>query len=149
GFGLGLTSPANVGTAQRIAQLPLYSGIGYRALLLAIFLFVGIVFVWRHASRVRFNPDISSKYGTANAMTESTAVSLTIPIASRRQIAASIVLLVAFAFLIYSLLAFGWFFRELAGLYLIIGAVVVLVAGRRPIEIAEPFYGVCQKILLG
>ncbi len=149
GFGLGLTSPANVGTAQRIAQLPLYSGIGYRALLLAIFLFVGIVFVWRHASRVRFNPDISSKYGTANAMTESTAVSLTIPKASRRQIAASIVLLVAFAFLIYSLLAFGWFFRELAGLYLIIGAVVGLVAGLRPSEIAESFNEGFQKILLG
>src|SRR5699024_10248531 len=119
------------------------------ALLLAIFLFVGIVFVWRHASRVRFNPDISSKYGTANAMTESTAVSLTIPKASRRQIAASIVLLVAFAFLIYSLLAFGWFFRELAGLYLILGAVVGLVAGLRPSEIAESFNEGFQKILLG
>src|SRR5699024_8996431 len=137
GFGLGLTSPANVGTAQRIAQLPLYSGIGYRALLLAIFLFVGIVFVWRHASRVRFNPDISSKCGTANAMTEPTAVSLTIPKASRRQIAASIVLLIAFAFLIYSLLAFGWFFRELAGLYLLIGAVVGVVGRLVPSELSE------------
>ena len=149
GFGLGLTAPANVGTAQRIAQLPLYSGIGYRALLLAIFLLIGIAFVWRHAARVRFNPEISTRYGTANAMTEPVPLTLTIPKPTGRQIAASIVLLFAFAFLIYALLVFGWFFRELAGLYLIIGAVVGLVAGLRPSEIAESFNSGFQKILLG
>lgn len=149
GFGLGLTAPANVGTAQRIAQLPLYSGMGYRAVLLAIFLFIGIVFVWRHAARVRYNPDLSNRYGSANRMSDTQTVTVETPKATGRQIAASIVLLAGFAFLIFALLQFGWFFRELAGLYLIIGAVVGLVAGLRPSEIAESFNSGFQKILLG
>lgn len=149
GFGLGLTAPANVGTAQRIAQLPLYSGLGYRAVLLAIFLLIGIIFVWRHASRVKFNPDLSSRYGSGNEITEIQNVTMTVPKATRRQIAASFVLLAGFAFLIFALLQFGWFFRELAGLYLIIGAVVGLMAGLRPSEIAESFNAGFQKILLG
>ena len=59
GFTVGLTSPANVGVAQTVSQLPLYSGMGYRAIILTIMLTIGIVFVCRYAKKVQANPELS------------------------------------------------------------------------------------------
>lgn len=147
GFTVGLTAPANLGTAQKIAQLPLYSGIGYRIVILTIMLAIGILFVWRYAKKVRTYPELSMTYGETeiNHFDETD----THEKATKRQIAASIILLISFGILIYGLLVYEWYFKELAGLYALIGIVVGLVAGLRPSQIAETFHEGFKKILLG
>src|SRR5699024_9811835 len=56
GFAIALTVPANLGTAQMIAELPFYSGIGYRIIILILMLSIGILYVWRYAKKIRNNP---------------------------------------------------------------------------------------------
>src|SRR5699024_6487661 len=63
GFSIALAVPANLGTAQEIAELPFYSGIGYRAVILAVMLTVGIIFVWLYGKKVQKNPEQSLLYG--------------------------------------------------------------------------------------
>ncbi|MBB6448757.1 putative ion transporter superfamily protein YfcC [Geomicrobium halophilum] len=63
GFTVALTAPATVGVAQSIAELPLYSGLSLRLMLIFIILSVGIWYVWRYARKVMRDPTSSYVYG--------------------------------------------------------------------------------------
>lgn len=148
GFTVGLTTPANLGVAQEIAGLPFYSGIGYRIVILAIILSIGIYYVWRYAKKIHDDPTKSITYeedkGNQKPLKEMTTIK-----ATTRQLIASIALGISIIILIYGLLKHGWYFQELAGLYIIIGVGVGLISGLKPSEISESFIDGFKQILLG
>ena len=45
GFTAGVLNPFNVGVAQSIAEIPMFSGMGYRLLILAILLAIDTVYI--------------------------------------------------------------------------------------------------------
>lgn len=147
GFTVGLTSPANLGVAQEIAELPFYSGIGYRIIILALILLIGIMYVWRYSKRIQKDPTLSIVYD--EELSEAEMEETSDEKASGRQIVASLALLAAIFILIYGLLQYGWYFQELAGLYILIGVGVGLIAGLGPSEISESFLEGFKRILLG
>ncbi len=59
GFSAALTNPFTIGVAQRIADLPAFSGIGFRAIVFVLVYIVLIVFLLRHAKKVEKNPQAS------------------------------------------------------------------------------------------
>lgn len=62
GFISGITNPFNVGVAQSIAELPMYSGMGLRIALLAVFYVVTVLYIYFHAMKVKRNPELG-EYG--------------------------------------------------------------------------------------
>ena len=56
GFSGAMLNPFTIGIAQGIAGIPLFSGLGYRALCWVILTVIGIVFVLWYANKVRKNP---------------------------------------------------------------------------------------------
>src|SRR5699024_4553902 len=148
GFTVALTAPANLGVSQSISQLPLYSGMGYRIIILSIVLLVGMLYVIRYAKKVRSNPELSITYADGsednNVMEDTNGKK-----ATTRQKLASFVILIAFGVLLWGLLEHGWYFRELSGLYITTGIVVGLVAGLGVSQIAESFVQGFKNILLG
>ncbi|MDQ7864511.1 hypothetical protein RCO48_35615 [Peribacillus frigoritolerans] len=60
GFISGITNPFNVGVAQSIAELPMYSGMGLRIALLAVFYVVTVLYIYFHAMKVKRNPELGS-----------------------------------------------------------------------------------------
>lgn len=151
GFAIALTVPANLGTAQQIAELPFYSGIGYRVIILFFILAVGIVFVWRYAKKVQNNPELSivSDESQSTQKPGQNINEVSTAKATKRQLLTAFTLLILFGIVIYGLLEYGWYFTELAGIYALIGIIAGLVAGLRPSQIAESFNEGFQKILLG
>lgn len=147
GFSVALAIPANLGVAQEIAELPLYSGIGFRIVLLVIVMLVGMAYVWRYAKKVHNNPELSIVFDE-NEM-ESQVEEMAPAKATKRQIWTAFTLLAAFGVLLFGLLNYGWYFRELTGLYALIGITAGLVAGLKPSEIADAFNEGFKKILLG
>ncbi|TWT01520.1 YfcC family protein [Planomicrobium sp. CPCC 101079] len=147
GFSLALTVPANLGVAQDIAELPLYSGMWYRIILLAVVLSVGMAYVWRYAKKVKENPALSIVFDEEDDHAE--MGDLPVVKATKRQLWTALTLLVAFGILLFGLLNYGWYFRELTGLYALIGIVAGLVAGLKSSEIADAFNEGFKKILLG
>lgn len=147
GFTVGLTTPANLGVAQEIAELPFYSGIGYRAVILAIILSIGIYYVWRYAKKIQADPTKSLVFDEKDVVTEH--IEEEQPKATNRQLIAAIALGISIVILIYGLLQYGWYFQELAGLYVLIGVIIGLIAGLRPTEISESFLDGFKQILLG
>ncbi len=57
GFAAGLTNPFTIGVAQRVAQVPLFSGLWYRALVFAAVYTVLSSFLIRHARRSEGSAD--------------------------------------------------------------------------------------------
>lgn len=149
GFTLGITSPANVGVAQQVSQLPLYSGMNYRIIMLITILTIGIFYVMRYAKKVRDNPELSVTYDEYERIQNNVVEDNGEQKATKRQIAASFILLIAFGVLIYGLLVHGWYFRELAGLYILIGVAVGIVGGLNGTQIAESFVEGFKNIILG
>lgn len=150
GFAIALTAPANLGTAQAIAELPLYSGMGYRAVLLTVMLIVGILFVLRYANKVKNNPEKSLQTNDVPASDFITDEddNLEEVISPRTKIATAIFIL-SFGGMFYGVLAHGWYFTELAGFYLFAGIISGLVAGMGPSRIADSVNDGIKNILLG
>ncbi|MEZ0481023.1 YfcC family protein [Planococcus sp. SSTMD024] len=147
GFSVALAIPANLGVAQEIAELPLYSGIGFRIALLAIVMLAGMAYVWRYAKKVQNNPELSIVFDENEVEPE--AEDMAPQKATKRQVWTAFTLLAAFGVLLFGLLNYGWYFRELTGLYALIGITAGLVAGLKPSEIADAFNEGFKKILLG
>jgi len=149
GFAVALTAPANLGTAQAIAELPLYSGMGYRMIILTVMLIVGILFVLRYAHKVKKSPERTlqtnnvpdSEFITDDGTEQSKA--------DLRTKIATAVFVLSFGGMFYGVLAYGWYFTELAGFYLFAGIISGLVAGMGPSRIAESINDGIRKILLG
>lgn len=144
GFGVALTAPANLGVAQRVAEVPLYSGMGLRAVILTIILLTGIVYVWRYAKKVQANPVLAK-----NEQLQLTAKQTQVPKASKRQLVASVVLLSLLGVMIYGMIVYKWYFLQLSGLYILIAVTVGLIAGLSSSQISEGFTEGFQNILVG
>ncbi|MFV0503287.1 MAG: YfcC family protein [Lachnospirales bacterium] len=59
GFTAGPTNPWTVGVGQEIGELPLYSGILYRIIILAIFMSIGALYICSYGNKVKANKNNS------------------------------------------------------------------------------------------
>ena len=111
GFTAGILNPFNVGVAQDIAEIPMFSGMGYRLFILVVLLVINTVYITWYAKRVKADPTKSIIYGEPDdnefvfddkdeAMTLTHGLTLG-------------VIVVGFAALIYGLSKLDWYFEEM------------------------------------
>ncbi|MFF2857856.1 C4-dicarboxylate ABC transporter permease, partial [Peribacillus sp. NPDC058002] len=106
GFISGITNPFNVGVAQSIAELPMYSGMGLRIALLAVFYVVTVLYIYFHAMKVKRDPE-QGEYGKFRRE-EHAHLDKNFRM-SKRHSAALIILLVNFILLVYGVIKLGWY----------------------------------------
>lgn len=148
GFTVALTAPANLGTAQTIAELPLYSGIGYRMIILSVMTIIGILFIMNYIRKVRKDPTktlITDDVDDSQFIKEDTDR----PEPSTRTYIATGAFIVALGFMLFGIFQYQWYFIELAGFYLLAGIICGLIAGMKPSGIAEAMNEGIQNIILG
>jgi uncharacterized ion transporter superfamily protein YfcC len=139
GFAAAFFNPFTVGIAQGFADLPLYSGLVYRLLLWIITTVITIAFVMIYAEKVRKNPRLSPVYELDQErilQEEKTAGNPEWRTSHKLIIAC---LFAGIGFLIYGILAKGWYMEEIAALFLGIGLVSGFLARMKPSEIAINF----------
>lgn len=140
GFTFGLTIPSSIGVGQQIAQLPMFSGSAFRALVLLVVLLVGIAYVMRYAARVKRDPASSLSLESDReirakiAEEEGEDRKLTF---SARQKLAGIACLAMFPIAIALILTQNLGFEAIGGLFLCIGVITAAVAGKRPQQICD------------
>jgi len=59
GFAAALTNPFTIGIAQSIADVPMFSGIGFRMIIFICFMTLSITYVMRYARKIKANPEKS------------------------------------------------------------------------------------------
>lgn len=130
GFGAAFLNPFNVGIAQGIAGVPVFSGMGYRLVVWASATFVTIAFLMWYAARVKRNPALSPTYVLDQTKRqEMPAVSAH---EHERMTGRHAAVLGIFALtlgaMVVGVVQYGWFIDEIAALFLAMAIVVGLVA---------------------
>ncbi len=147
GFTVGILNPFNVGVAQDIAELPLFSGMAYRIVILVILLVATSAYIIIYAKKVAANPEKSVIYGIQED-TEYTFEDVSDSI-SKSQIAVLVIMAAGFGILIYGLSKKGWYFEEMSGLFIFMGIACGLVSGYGPSRIAKEFGNGAKGIVVG
>ena len=147
GFTAGILNPFNVGVAQDIAELPLFSGMAYRIVILVILLAATSAYIIIYAKKVAANPEKSVIYGIQED-TEYTFEDVSDSI-SKSQIAVLVIMAAGFGVLIYGLSKKGWYFEEMSGLFIFMGIACGLVSGYGPSRIAKEFGNGAKGIVVG
>jgi uncharacterized ion transporter superfamily protein YfcC len=125
-----------VGIAQGMADLPLFSGMGYRIFCWAFLTILMVVFVCFYAKRTRKEPTVIQSAG------EESVQSLT-----RRQAWILIVLLLTVIALIIGVTCWDWYMPEITGLFLGMGIICGLIAGFSANKIADELIAGARDIL--
>ncbi len=159
GFSSGLLNIFTTGLSQQIVGLPLFSGMGYRALSFAVFYIIGLAYTLSYCRRIRNNPQksyVKDEYSRqlSGELDLSGEIGEQVPLTSKRIIA-----LVAFALLIviqgYGCSTLGWGMPELASIYIIFGIIIAIIFRIKPNDVcryitegAMPVIGPCFAIAL-
>jgi len=130
GFATAFLNPFNVGVAQGIAGVPLFSGLGYRAICWAIATALTIGFLMWWAARIRRDPTLSPTYAMDQERRK------TLDMASFENFAGmtgrhrAVLWLFAatLGVMIVGVVKYGWYIEEIAALFLVMAVTVGMVA---------------------
>ena len=134
GFSSAFLNPFTVGIAQEMAELPLFSGMGYRLFCWALLTLLLVVFVVVYARRSKRAPV------AVGAVPESVAL-------TRRQVWVLVVLLLTVVALVLGVTIWHWYMAEITGLFLLMGIVCGLIAGFSANRIADELLAGAKDIL--
>lgn len=136
GYGAALINPFTVMIAQEVAGLPPTSGLWYRAILLAVFLPVGIHHVWSYARKVERDPSASL---VADVESEAvTEIPESVPFHGTHRLVLGVVV-VTIVVLVYGIKTWDWYLHEMGGLFLGLSIVLAIIARMGPDRTAREF----------
>ncbi len=121
GFSVSPTNMYTVAIAHEIAELPMFSGMAFRILILVVLELVCWVYILRYAAKVKKNPELSLMKGIdvsslRKDFTVYESQKMSIP-----QILSLVILAASFIIAIFGLLNLGWGVNELAAAFLMGG----------------------------
>src|SRR5690625_2288156 len=140
GFIGGMFNPFTVGIAHGIAELPIFSGWGFRTVVYAFVLGLAILYVMNYAKKVKDNPEKSLIYTENKAgQINFTEDVFEFEKLRKRHIFILIVFLIGIIVNIYGIFQHGWFLTELSANFFLIGLVAGLIGGLKVNAIFDAF----------
>ena len=148
GFTAGFMNAFNVGVAQSIAELPMFSGMAYRIVILIVLLIADALYIIHYDKKVKADPTKSILYGEAVDQKQYTFNEEDTKLTNRK-IGVLAVVAVGFIILIYGLGKLGWYFEEMSALFIVMGVAAGFIAGYGPSKIASTFGQGAKNIAVG
>ncbi len=150
GFTAGLLNPFNVGIAQSIAEVPLFSGLWLRAILLVCLLIATSLYIIKYAKKIKNNPDLS----IVSELEKEEADSVILDLENLKNISFSnylvvLTLVVGFGSIMWGVSKDGWWIEELATAFLAMGVISGLLSKFGPSKIAKEFVSGAKSIVFG
>lgn len=129
GFSTGPTNMYTVGIAHEIAELPVFSGIGFRTIVFIIFVLIGMVYVTRYAAKVKKDPSKSlTKEIDVSDMELDLEEYANVEVTAAQKISL-VALFLTFIVVIYGMLKLGWGLNDMTGAFLFLGIIVGFING--------------------
>jgi uncharacterized ion transporter superfamily protein YfcC len=148
GFSSGLANPFTVGVAQTIAELPLFSGFGFRLIGYVALYVSGVFYTMRYARMVKLDPAKSYVYGLDRQDSEHVRSLENVTFTGRH--GAVLFITVAFlAYMLYGVMRLDYYIMELATIFFAMGVIGALVGGLSPSDAARSFVSGCADITFG
>jgi uncharacterized ion transporter superfamily protein YfcC len=142
GFASAFLNPFNVGIAQGIAEVPLFSGIGYRVISWAISTAVAILFLLWYVKRLSKNPKISPTYNEDEERRKNEHFDVIYNNDNHFSLKHKTVLItfaLSLIMLVIGVVELGWYIEEIAGMFFIMGIVVGIIGGLKSDELIKAF----------
>ena len=160
GFSAGMLNPFTIGVAQEISELPLFSGIGFRAIWYAVLLVVTIWYINRYAKKIKDDPEKSYVRELELEVAEEEDVHEVVEY-ERKHTFVLLAVTIGFVWMIYGVFSLGWYINEISGIFLAIGVIAGLlgklgmngtaasfVAGAKDLTYGALIVGVARAILV-
>ncbi|MFC5448807.1 YfcC family protein [Paenibacillus aestuarii] len=149
GFTAGILNPFNVGLAQAIAQVPMFSGAWLRVILLIVLITVTSLYLVRYAGKVRKDPTQGIVYELEQSASGESVDFSKLPTMMLKHYLTIAVIIIGFALVIWGVSKKGWWMEELGALFLTMGVVSGFSAGFGPSRIATEFVKGIRGIAYG
>ncbi|MBF4693478.1 YfcC family protein [Fusibacter ferrireducens] len=148
GFSTGTLNPSTTIVAQKIGELPLYSGIEYRAFSFVIYMIVTNLFLIRYAKSVRKTPTLSPMYELDQSDSLSDNMNLdNMGHMDTRKWLVILSLVGALAVIVYGGIRLDWGLTESSAAFLWLGIIAGIAAGYGPSKIANCFVDGAKKMV--
>lgn len=149
GFTSGFMNPFTVGVAQKIAELPLFSGLGVRLVFLVIFLIITTVYLMRYADKVRKDPSISFVHELEIEEKDKVIDLSNIPELKPQHHLVLATVVIGFGFIIWGVFKNGWYITEIGSAFLAMGIIGGFLGKLGPSKLAEEFVIGAKSIVFG
>jgi uncharacterized ion transporter superfamily protein YfcC len=142
GFASAFLNPFNVGIAQGIAEVPLFSGIGYRVICWIISTIVAVLFLLYYVRKISKNPEASPTYIEDNERRKNEHFDHIYNSDNHFSLKHKLVLLtfaLSLVMLVIGVIEFEWFIEEIAAMFFIMGILVGIIGGLKSEELIKAF----------
>jgi uncharacterized ion transporter superfamily protein YfcC len=142
GFASAFLNPFNVGIAQGISDVPIFSGIGYRVICWLISTFVAIIFILYYLKRLEKNPKISPTFNEDNDRRNTEHFDSIYNNSNHFSLRHKIVLVafvLSLVMLVVGVVQFNWFIEEISAMFFIMGIAVGIIGGLKSDDIIKGF----------
>lgn len=148
GFSTGTLNPNTTLVAQKIADLPAFSGIGYRWVCFAVYYVITNIALVRYALKVRKDPtkspmydlDQNSELRTDGGIEDFGTIDL-------RKLLCIAALIISLGVVIYGSINLGWDMPEMAAMFIWLAVIVGVIAGFDSSTISKNFLEGCKKMM--
>ena len=145
-FACGMLNMFTTGVSQQIVGLPIFSGMGYRFIVLVVFFTIGLIFILHYAVKTRKDPTKSYCYEEYQNQDASASLGEEIPMDWKRALA-----LVGFVALIviqgYGCVALRWSFPNITAAYIIFMLLLAILFRVGPTEMCNRFTAGAARVL--
>lgn len=126
GFAGAFMNPFTVGVAQGIAELPLFSGMGFRFVVYVLMVALTTAFIYIYAGKVKKDPTRSLMYEFDKTREDVLDLSVLKELTARHKV---VLLVVAgtIGLLIFGVINYGWYIQEISALFLGMAIVAGLI----------------------
>lgn len=137
GFAAATINPFTVGIASGIAEVPLGSDFGFRLIFFSIIFIITFIYVLRYGAMIKKDPSKSLMkdypYAVSDVKQEE------VPVLTRQHILVMTVSFLIFAFIIYAIESYGWWFNEMAGGFFLMAICAVIITRMKLKEASNAF----------
>lgn len=149
GFSGGMLNPYTTGVAQGLAELPLYSGIEFRIVGYIIFYIIGVWYVMRYAYKVKADPTKSFLHDVPKEeQFEVKEISQDTNLTFRQKLVL-LMSLIGIIVMVYGVFTYQWYINEISALFLTMGILATIIAGRSANDAASSFVKGAKGIAFG
>lgn len=147
GFSTGTLNPNTTAISQRIAELPLYSGIGYRFVCMAVFLIVSNIYLIKYARRIRNTPSLSPMYELDRLRPEVSVDMDSFGDMTPRKWLVVATLVGTLALIVFGSIKLGWGMDHISTCFIWMAIVAGLCAGFNPSKIGKCMVNGAKRVV--
>lgn len=149
GFTSGALNPFTVGVAQTLAELPMFSGLWYRLIIMVVVVIATALYIMRYAAKIKANPELSVVRDLEIAERGKVLDLDNLPELTTKHKLVLATLAAGILSIVFGVFNFGWYIQEISTAFLITGIFAGFFGGMGPSKVSEHFVAGAKSVVFG